>query len=84
MDAGLDTGPVALTERIAIGAGGDGGRTARQADGDRCSLMVVALEKLEAGTLELTPQPAEGVTYASKIDKSRNAHRLDFAGDRGP
>jgi methionyl-tRNA formyltransferase len=32
--------------------------------------MAAALKKLEAGTLALTAQPAEGVIYAKKIDKA--------------
>jgi methionyl-tRNA formyltransferase len=39
-------------------------------------LMVVALAALERGTLQLTPQPAPGVTYARKIDK--NETRIDW------
>jgi len=39
-------------------------------------LMVRALGALERGTLQLTPQPEEGVTYASKIDK--NETRIDW------
>ena len=38
--------------------------------------MVEALEKLEAGTLALKPQPAEGVIYAKKIDKAET--RIDW------
>ena len=40
-------------------------------------LMVRALGALERGTLQLTPQPEEGVTYAAKIDKSET--RIDWA-----
>ena len=39
-------------------------------------LMVEALEKLETGTLALTPQPEEGVIYAKKIDKAET--RIDW------
>jgi methionyl-tRNA formyltransferase len=34
------------------------------------NLMVDAMVRLEAGKLTLEPQPAEGVTYAAKIDKA--------------
>ena len=69
MDAGLDTGPVALTERVAIGPDMTAGELhdALMAVGAR--LMVAALAALEAGELALTPQPAEGATYARKISK---------------
>jgi methionyl-tRNA formyltransferase len=40
-------------------------------------LMVTALGQLEAGTLALTPQPAEGVIYAKKIDKAET--RIDWS-----
>jgi methionyl-tRNA formyltransferase len=39
-------------------------------------LMVEAMAMLEAGTLALAPQPAEGVTYARKIDKAET--RVDW------
>jgi methionyl-tRNA formyltransferase len=34
------------------------------------NVMAVALAALERGTLQFTPQPADGVTYAAKIDKA--------------
>ena len=40
-------------------------------------LIVRALAALERGTLALTPQPDEGVTYADKIDK--NETRIDWS-----
>ena len=40
-------------------------------------LMVRALAELERGALDCTPQPADGVTYAAKIDKGET--RIDFA-----
>jgi methionyl-tRNA formyltransferase len=40
-------------------------------------LMVVALGALERGMLHLTPQPKDGATYATKIDKSET--RIDWA-----
>ena len=40
-------------------------------------LMVRALGALERGTLQLTPQPEAGVTYAKKIDKAET--RIDWA-----
>lgn len=39
--------------------------------------MVRALAALERGSLTETPQPAEGVTYAAKIDKGET--RIDFS-----
>jgi methionyl-tRNA formyltransferase len=67
MDEGLDTGPVAMVERVAIGpdmtAGELHDRLARLG-GD---LMGRALAALSHGTLDFAPQGADGVTYASKI-----------------
>jgi len=39
--------------------------------------MVRTLGALERGSLQLTPQPDEGVTYAAKIDK--NETRIDWS-----
>ena len=39
-------------------------------------LMARALCALERGTLQFTPQPADGVTYAAKIDKAET--RIDW------
>ncbi len=70
MDEGLDTGPVALAERVPIAADATAGdlhdELARRGGG----LLVQALAALERGSLTLTPQAAAGVTYAGKIDKS--------------
>ncbi|MEL6946518.1 MAG: methionyl-tRNA formyltransferase, partial [Pseudomonadota bacterium] len=76
MDAGLDTGPVALTETTPIMP-----RTTAGALHDTLSqmcakLMVEALARLEAGTLSFTPQPDVGITYAHKIDKAEA--RIDW------
>jgi methionyl-tRNA formyltransferase len=70
MDAGLDTGDMLLAERVAIGAGDTTGtlHDTLAALGGR--LVVEALELAACGGLARTPQPAEGVTYAHKIDKA--------------
>jgi methionyl-tRNA formyltransferase len=77
MEEGLDTGPVAMAERVAIGpdetAGDLHDRLARLG----ADLMVRALAALERGSLTLTPQPAEGVAYAPKIEKEET--RADWA-----
>lgn len=77
MDKGLDTGPVALTGRVAIGetmTAGELHDALMQAGG---TLMAEAMAKLEAGDLSLTPQAGEGVLYAAKIDKAET--RIDFS-----
>jgi methionyl-tRNA formyltransferase len=77
MDKGLDTGPVALTERLAIGATMTAGELHDRLAEVGATLMVEAMARLEAGELPLTPQPADGVLYAAKIGKEES--RIDFA-----
>jgi len=70
MEEGLDTGPVALAETVAIDAGMTAGDLHDALMEAGAGLMVEALARLEAGKLTFTPQSAEGVTYAKKIDKA--------------
>ena len=76
MDVGLDTGPIALTERLEIGPYETSGELHDRLMLLGAKLMVEALEKLETGTLTLTPQPEEGVIYAKKINKAET--RIDW------
>jgi methionyl-tRNA formyltransferase len=69
MDEGLDTGPVALEEKISIGAQVTTGKLHDILAGLAADLMVRALAALERGSLKLVPQREEGVTYAAKISK---------------
>lgn len=73
MDAGLDTGAMLLKESVVIGAADTTGSLHdRLADlGGR--LIVEALELAACGGLRPEPQPAEGVTYAAKIDKAESS-----------
>ncbi len=76
MDVGLDTGDVAMAERIAI----SDSMTALDLH-DRLSrlgadLMVRAMAALERGGLQLRKQSEDGVTYAAKIDKAEA--RIDW------
>ena len=76
MDAGLDTGDVAMAERLPIT---DATTAADLHDALAplgADLMVRAIGALERGTLQLTPQGDDGVTYAAKIDKAEA--RIDF------
>ena len=77
MDKGLDTGPVALTREVEIGANMTAGELHDQLMHVGARAMVEAMGRLEAGDLPLTPQPEEGVLYASKIDK--NETRIEFS-----
>ena len=72
MDAGLDTGDMLLVEKTAI-APPDTTATLH----DRLAqiggrLIVQALQLAGRGGLSATPQPAEGVSYAHKIEKAES------------
>jgi methionyl-tRNA formyltransferase len=73
MDAGLDTGDMLLGEAVDIAADDTTASLHdRLADlGGR--LIVEALELAACGGLTRTPQPAEGITYAHKIEKAEAA-----------
>lgn len=76
MTAGLDEGPICLSEPIAIRPD-DTARTLhdRMADAGAV-LMAEAMAALERGELASAPQGGEGVTYAGKIEKSEA--RIDW------
>lgn len=67
MEAGLDTGPVGMVERLAIGPDMTAGELHDRLAPLGADLMVRALAALGRGALRFTPQPEEGVTYAAKI-----------------
>lgn len=76
MDAGLDTGPVLLARALDIAPDETAGRLHDRLAllGARC--IVEALEQLAAGSARAVAQPAEGVTYAAKLDKDEA--RIDW------
>ncbi len=76
MDKGLDTGPVALTREVAIGADMTAGELHDALMLTGAKAIGEAMVKLEMGDLPLVPQPEEGVVYAAKIDKAET--RIDF------
>jgi methionyl-tRNA formyltransferase len=76
MTEGLDTGPMAMREPVAILPDMTAGELHDELARRGAGLMVRALGALERGTLQLTPQPEAGVTYAAKIDKSET--RIDW------
>lgn len=70
MDVGLDTGPILLQEAVAI-APADTAASLHDTLAKRgATALLTALDGLERGSVIPRPQPAEGVTYASKIDKA--------------
>jgi methionyl-tRNA formyltransferase len=76
MEEGLDTGPVAMAERLPIAPDATAGDLHDVLARLGADLMVRALGALERGTLTLTAQPDAGVTYAAKIDKTGT--RIDW------
>ena len=72
MDIGLDTGDMCLIERTRIEAT-DTTASLHDKLADLGGRMIVeALEMSACGGLPRTPQPAEGVTYAHKIEKAES------------
>jgi len=79
MEAGLDTGPILSARSVRIGP-----RDTAKILHDRLArvgaeLMVETLRRLSQGDIHAVPQPAAGVTYASKIDKAEAA--IDWRDD---
>jgi methionyl-tRNA formyltransferase len=73
MDEGLDTGPVALTETVAITPSTTTGELHDLLSRVTAELMVEAMARLERGELPVTPQPDDGVSYAAKDQQGGNA-----------
>ncbi|MGA8171829.1 MAG: methionyl-tRNA formyltransferase, partial [Methylocystis sp.] len=76
MEEGLDTGPVAMEARVAIGPDMTAGELHDALALAGAPLMADALEALERDELVFTPQSDTGVTYAQKIDKAEA--RIDW------
>ena len=79
MDAGLDTGDVAMAERLAITdamTASDLHDALARLGGD---LMVRAMAALERGTLQLTPQTGRRRHVRGQDRQGRDAHRLEQA-----
>jgi methionyl-tRNA formyltransferase len=76
--AGLDAGPIALVRHEPIHPGDTAGSLAARLAPIGARLLVETLDMAEAGVLELTEQPKDGVTYAEKIDPAER--RLDPTG----
>ena len=73
MDAGLDIGDMLLVERLPIAADDSTGSLHDRLAVLGGRLMVEALEMAACGGLRPVPQPADGVTYAHKIEKAEAA-----------
>jgi len=70
LDAGLDTGPMLLERVRPIGSQDTAGDLHDALSELGAAALLEALDGLAAGTLKPRAQPAEGVSYAPKIEKS--------------
>ena len=77
LTAGLDSGPVALREEIAIGAEDDFESLSGKLSALGGELLIEALDRQAEGALTFTEQDDEEATYAEKIDPAER--RLDPA-----
>jgi methionyl-tRNA formyltransferase len=77
MDEGLDTGAMAMREALPIDPDMTAGDLHDALAQLGAKLMPIALAAAERGTLTLTPQPQDGVTYAAKISKAET--RIDWS-----
>lgn len=77
MDVGLDTGDVAIEERVPVGENTTAGQLHDELATLTAKLMCQAMSELEKGKLTLTPQPEDGIVYAHKILKDET--RIDWA-----
>jgi methionyl-tRNA formyltransferase len=73
MDEGLDTGPMLLAESVPIRGDTTAGVLHDELAALGARLIVSALDGLVAGSLQSVAQPAEGVTYAHKLQRDDGA-----------
>jgi methionyl-tRNA formyltransferase len=76
MDQGLDTGPILLQEAVPIGPATTAAELHDELATRGTRMMVEALAGLEEGRLVARPQPAEGASYAAKLERAEG--RLDW------
>ena len=77
MDEGLDTGPIAMAERVPITPDMTAGELHDTLARLGADLMLRALGALERSALQFKPQPAAGVTLAPKVENRET--RIDWA-----
>jgi methionyl-tRNA formyltransferase len=70
MDIGLDTGPMLLARALSIGPADTAASLHDRLAALGAQLVVEGLPAWVSGRLLAVPQPAEGATYAAKIDKA--------------
>lgn len=69
MDVGLDTGPMLLTRTVPIGPRETAASLHDRLAATGAQALLDALDEIAKGTAQPRPQPADGVTYATKIRK---------------
>jgi methionyl-tRNA formyltransferase len=77
MDAGLDTGPVYATARVATGAAATTPALTRVLAELGARELLAVLDSLTQGHAVAEPQPTEGVTYAPRL--GRDDGRVDWS-----
>ena len=73
MDAGLDTGPLLMQQAVPIAADDNAASLHDKLASLGAAMLLAALGEIESGRARPLPQPAEGVTYARKLDKREAA-----------
>ena len=76
MEEGLDSGPILLQQGLPIGPEANAGSLAAELAPLGARLLLEALDRARHGRLEPRAQPAEGVTYAAKIEREEG--QLDW------
>jgi len=79
IEAGLDTGPMLVARAVPVDAADSAGTVHDKLAALGADLIVEALDAAADGHAVETPQPAAGITYANKIDKSEAL--IDWRGD---
>ena len=77
MEAGLDTGPMLAVQSLPIDPQDNTGTLHDKLAVLGADMLLKTLREIEQGSVHPTPQPEQGVTYASKISKEEAA--LDFS-----
>lgn len=77
MDVGLDTGPVLLAREALISPAHTAASLHDELSILGAQVLLEALAGLESGTLRPVPQPAQGATYATKVERSEA--RIDWS-----
>jgi methionyl-tRNA formyltransferase len=72
LDEGLDTGPMLLAERTPISAADTAETVHDRLAAMGATLIVSTLDGLVRRSIDPTPQPDEGVTYAHKLGKEES------------